>query len=233
MKETIVAIEDEPDLLEVLHYNLTKEGYKVEVAQDGEAGMRLIHRHRPSLILLDLMLPGVHGLEICRRVKSDSQTKDVPIIIVSAKGEETDVVLGLEMGADDYVTKPYSPRELLARVRAVLRRGPNRTDDGEVPRRIRIDDLVIDPARHEVRVGEEALVFTATEFRLLHYLASRPGRVFTREQLIRQAIGEDVVILERNIDVHVRAVRKKLGDKADLIETIRGVGYRFQDSEID
>jgi two-component system phosphate regulon response regulator PhoB len=184
MKEMILAIEDEPDLLEVLHYNLTKEGYKVEVAQDGEEGTRLIHRHRPSLILLDLMLPGIHGLEICRRVKSDPATRDIPIIIVSAKGEETDVVLGLEMGADDYVTKPYSPRELLARVRAVLRRGPNRVDDGDAPRRVRIEDLTIDPVRHEVRIGDEAVSFTATEFRLLYYLASRPGRVFTREQLI-------------------------------------------------
>lgn len=235
MKATIVAIEDEPDLLEVLNYNLSREGYRVQTALDGEQGMKLISRHRPDLVLLDLMLPGMDGLEICRRVKFDPDTSNIPIIIVSAKGEEQDVILGLEMGADDYVSKPFSPRELLARVRAVLRRNSGRlkSAEDEVGRVVVAGDLVVDPVRHEVRVGDEAISLTATEFRLLYRLGSRPGRVFTREQLIRQAVGEDVVILERNIDVHVRAVRKKLGEHADLIETIRGVGYRFRDTSPD
>jgi len=235
MKASIVAIEDEPDLLEVLNYNLSREGYRVQTAANGEDGMRLITRHRPDLVLLDLMLPGVDGLEICRRVKFDPNTSSIPIIIVSAKGEEQDVVLGLEMGADDYVCKPFSPRELLARVRAVLRRNSVRggSEEEDSVKAVVSGDVVIDPVRHEVRIGDEPIALTATEFRLLHRMGSRPGRVFTREQLIRQAVGEDVVILERNIDVHVRAIRKKLGDHADLIETIRGVGYRFRDMSMD
>jgi two-component system phosphate regulon response regulator PhoB len=231
-RETIIAIEDEPDLLEVVRYNLSREGYQVQGSEDGEEGLELIQKSPPDLVLLDLMLPGMDGLEICRRVKYDPSTRDIPIIIVSAKGEESDVVLGLELGADDYVVKPFSPRELVARVRAVLRR--RRSDSGgEGPRAVVFDGLRIDPTRHEVLIDDQPVVFTATEFRLLHHLASHPGRVYTREQLLRHVIGEDVVILERNIDVHIRAVRKKLGTYSDLITTIRGVGYRFSDSGLD
>ncbi|HEX9641629.1 MAG TPA: response regulator transcription factor [Candidatus Krumholzibacteria bacterium] len=229
MKQTIVAIEDEPDLLAVLQYNLTREGFRVESAKDGDEGLELIGKLRPDLILLDLMLPGMDGLEICRRVKYDAATRHIPIIIVSAKGEEGDVILGLELGADDYITKPFSPRELLARVRAVLRRGSERRKGSE-PVRLSYGGLTIDPLRYQVVVESESVDFTATEFRLLYFLASHPGRVFTREQLIRNAVGEDVVILERNIDVHVRAMRRKLGARAGVIETIRGVGYRFADA---
>jgi len=229
MKQTIVAIEDEPDLLEVLEYNLGREGYQVEAATDGDEGLELIFKHRPDLVLLDLMLPGIDGLEICRRVRSESSTRSVPIIMVSAKGEESDIILGLELGADDYVTKPFSPRELVARVRSVLRRSRSAsTEDAESP--ISLQGLSIDPLRHEVMIDREPAEFTATEFRILHFMASHPGRVYTREQLIRSAVGEDVVILERNIDVHIRAMRHKLGAHADLIETIRGVGYRFADA---
>jgi len=228
-RETIVAIEDEPDLLEVVRYNLAREGYEVLSAEDGLEGLDVIEKSHPDLVLLDLMLPGMDGVEICRRVKFDPETRSIPVIIVSAKGEESDVVLGLEMGADDYVAKPFSPRELVARVKAVLRRGDlkgQESPDG----RVVMDGLVIDPARHEVVVDGESVGFTATEFKLLHHLAANAGRVFTREQLLRHAVGDDVVILERNVDVHVRAIRKKLGDQADRISTIRGVGYRFLDS---
>lgn len=228
----IIAIEDEPDLLEVVRYNLTREGFDVEGSENGEEGLALIRKSRPDLVLLDLMLPGIDGLEICRQVKYDPATRSIPIIIVSAKGEESDVVLGLELGADDYVVKPFSPRELLARVRAVLRRARRRNGsgdaDGVTP--LTFDGLCIDPARHEVLVDGDAVSLTATEFRLLHHLACHPGRVYTREQLLRHVVGEDVVILERNIDVHVRAIRKKLGPYDDLIDTIRGVGYRFVDA---
>lgn len=228
-REKIVAIEDEPDLLEVVRYNLAREGYEVVSAEDGLEGLEVIGRSRPDLVLLDLMLPGMDGLEICRRVKYDPETRNIPVIIVSAKGEESDVVLGLEMGADDYVAKPFSPRELVARVKAVLRRGSSK-DRPESDSRVEMDGLVVDPERHEVSVDGEVVAFTATEFRLLHHLASHAGRVFTREQLLRHAVGEDVVILERNVDVHIRAIRKKLGAHADRISTIRGVGYRFLDT---
>jgi len=229
MKPTIVVIEDEPDLLEVLQYNLAREGFQVEGATDGEEGLALITKSRPDLVLLDLMLPVIDGLEICRRVRYDSATRSVPIIMVSAKGEESDVILGLELGADDYVTKPFSPRELIARVRSVLRRGRS-SSGAQVDSPVTINGVSIDPTRHEVTVDRSPVEFTATEFRILYFMASHPGRVYTREQLIRNAVGEDVVILERNIDVHVRAMRRKLGDRADLIETIRGVGYRFADA---
>ena len=223
---SILIVEDEPDIREVLEYNLTREGFRVSCSADGEEGMKRIRRERPALVLLDLMLPGQDGLDVCRNMKSDGETRQIPIIMVTAKGEESDVVLGLGMGADDYVTKPFSPKELIARVKAVLRRGPPK-DSEELPKRIASQGVVIDPACHEVEVDGQPVDFTATEFRLLHYLASRPGRVFTRDQLVRNVIGDDVVVLDRNIDVHVRAVRKKLGAHRDLIKTVRGVGYRW------
>ncbi len=229
-RESIVAIEDEPDLLEVVRYNLAREGYQISGSEDGEEGLDLIRKLRPDLVLLDLMLPGIDGLEVCRRVKYDPATRNIPIIIVSAKGEESDVVTGLEMGADDYMTKPFSPRELVARVKAVLRRGQQK-EEGQ-RKAVVIDTLRIDPERHEVAIDGETLIFTATEFRLLYFLATHPGRVFTREQLIQRVMGDDTVILERNIDVHVRAIRKKLDGYEDLINTVRGVGYRFMDAGV-
>lgn len=226
--QRIVAIEDEADILEVIAYNLKREGFEVSCMRDGEEGLADIRRRQPDLVLLDLMLPGIDGLELCRQLKSDQFSKSIPIVMVTAKGEESDIVLGLGVGADDYITKPFSPKELVARVKAVLRRGPVRDEPGS-EHRITCNDVVIDPARHEVTVDGELVQFTATEFKLLHYLASNPGRVFTREHLINRIIGEDSVVLDRNIDVHVRAVRKKLDSQRDLIETIRGVGYRFRD----
>jgi two-component system alkaline phosphatase synthesis response regulator PhoP len=174
------------------------------------------------------MLPGVDGLSVCQQLKADPLTKDIPIIIVSAKEEESDVVLGLGLGADDYVAKPFSPRELLARVKAVLRRSPAREKfDAD---RINFGDLVIDSTRHEVTVAENLVKLTATEFKILYQLASQPGRAFSREQLLNRVVGDGVVVVDRNIDVHIRSVRKKLGPCQDLIQTIRGIGYRFVDA---
>jgi len=227
-KERILVIEDEPDIGDLIQYNLSREGYWVSVIADGEEGFDRVLQESPDLVLLDLMLPGVDGLELCRRLKEDPVTRPIPIIMVTAKSEESDVVLGLGMGADDYVPKPFSPRELVARVRAVLRRGKLR---GEAPGRDRIvrRGLTIDAVRHQVLVDGRDVPFTATEFRLLHVLASHPGRAFTREQLLSRVIGEAAAVTDRNIDVHIRTIRKKLGSQRDLVETVRGVGYRFRD----
>lgn len=228
-KRRIVMIEDEADILEVVAYRLEREGFEVSTSRDGEEGLARIRRERPDLVILDLMLPGMDGTEICRAVKRDPGTRDIPIIMVTAKTEESDVVLGLGLGADDYVPKPFSPRELVARVQAVLRRAPVREPE-VVKKRLSRGPLVIDTERHEALLDGEPLVLTATELRLLHVLAARPGRVYSRDELLSLAVGDDVVVGERNIDVHVRAIRQKLGAWRDLIETVRGVGYRFQGS---
>jgi DNA-binding response OmpR family regulator len=227
-KKKLVVIEDEPDILEVLSYNLKREGYEVFAASDGVRGLALIKRETPDLVLLDLMLPGMDGVEICSTIKKDPQTQATLIIMVTAKGEESDIVLGLGVGADDYITKPFSPKELIARVKAVLRRGIL-VDKVAVKDRIEIGDLTIDSVKYKVSIAGKEVKLTATEFRLLHYLASNPGRVFSREQLLNRALGDDVVIVDRNIDVHIRGIRKKLDVDPPLIETIRGVGYRMAD----
>ncbi|MEX0941812.1 MAG: response regulator [Pseudomonadales bacterium] len=223
----VVIIEDEPDIVEVISYNLTREGYQVTSAGSGDKGLELVRNQSPSLVVLDLMLPGMDGLTVCQQIKSDPITRDIPIIIVSAKGEESDVVIGLGLGADDYLAKPFSPRELIARVKAVLRRGSVRDDQPK--ERITIKDLVIDASRYDVTVKGELVALTATEFRLLYQLAAQPGRAFSREQLLNRVVGEGVVVVDRNIDVHIRAIRKKLGIYSEKIQTIRGVGYRFID----
>ena len=230
MKKSIVVIEDESDILEVLKYNLEREGYRVRTCRDGESGLRLVREENPDMVLLDLMLPSLDGIEICHRLREDPITRNLPVIMLTAKGEESDVVLGLGVGADDYVTKPFSTGELTARIRAVLRRTElsELTHDQE---RIEIDGVVIDAGRHQVSVDGEKVSFTATELRLLHFLASHPGRVFTRDLLLGRAIGEHAFVGDRNIDVHIRSIRKKLGEHRELIETIRGVGYRFRDLE--
>ena len=223
----IVVIEDEPDIQEIITYNLKREGYQVTAVSRGDEGLTVVRNQAPSLVILDLMLPGMDGLSVCQQLRADPLTKDTPIVIVSAKEEESDVVIGLGLGADDYVPKPFSPRELLARVKAVLRRAATREDPAM--ERIVVKDLVIDVLRHEVRVGGELIKLTATEFKILYQLASQPGRAFTREQLLNRVLGEGVVVVDRNIDVHIRSVRKKLGSCSDMIQTIRGVGYRFLD----
>ncbi|MCC6671683.1 MAG: response regulator [Planctomycetes bacterium] len=229
-REKLLVIEDEADILEVIEYNLAREGYRVIACREGDEGLRRARRDNPDLVLLDLMLPGTDGVEVCRQLKQDPVTRAVPVIILTAKSEESDVVLGLGVGADDYMTKPFSPRELIARVQAVLRRGPLKVERGAGDRVVR-DGLVVDMARHEVLAGGKPIVFTPTEIRLLHFLASHPGRVFDRAHLLSRVIGEDAIVTDRNIDVHVRSIRQKLGEKRELIETVRGVGYRFRDAQ--
>ena len=228
MRETILVVEDEDDILDVIQYNLKREGFDVLAARTGTDGLRRVRDDDPDLVLLDLMLPGINGLDVCRRIKEDPLTKATPIVIVSARGEESDVVLGLGLGADDYIAKPFSPRELTARVRAVLRRGPLKVDRGGGGDRVVRDGVVIDAARHALEVDGQDVAITATEMRLLHYLAAHPGRVFTRDQLLSRVVGDRAVVIDRNIDVHVGAVRRKLGRYRSLIETVRGVGYRFR-----
>ncbi len=227
-KTKIVVVEDEADILEVIDYNLSKEGFNVSSALDGEKGLVLVQKEIPDLVLLDLMLPGIDGIEICRQLKADSATRSIAIIMVTAKGEESDIVLGLGIGADDYVLKPFRPRELIARVKSVLRRGGLREEDKEV---ISFDELIIDCNRHEVRLENKKVNLTAMEFKLFYFLASHPGRVFTREHILNNVSSEDTYIIDRNIDVHIRSIRKKLDKKRDLIETIHRVGYRFRDEE--
>lgn len=227
----IVVIEDEPDILEVLCYNLEREGFKVFESLNGAEGLALIEQKVPDLVLLDLMLPGMDGLEICRRLKANQRTQTIPIIMVTAKGEESDVVLGLGIGADDYIPKPFSPRELIARVKAAIRRG-ERTEHSSIKDVIEITHpslgcLVVDNSKHAVLLDNVNIKMTASEFRLLFCLASQAGRVFSREQLLNHTSGDNVVVIDRNVDVHIRSIRKKLGDDKPFIETIRGIGYRF------
>lgn len=225
--EKIVVIEDEPDILEVVEYNLARERFKVKGVRDGEHGLAAVRAEQPDLVVLDIMLPGMDGLEVCRKLKSDPLTSGIPVVIITAKSEESDEVLGLGVGADDYVAKPFSPKVLVARVKAVLRRGRAREEDAE---RVAHGGLLVDALRHEALVDGKPISLTATEFRLLHFLASHPGRVFSRDHLLSRAIGEDAVVIQRNIDVHVGSVRKKLGPYRDFIETVRGVGYRFKEA---
>ncbi len=226
-KKNIFIVEDEEDILELLHYHLTREGYAVTTATNGEEAVNTISRVLPDLILLDLMLPGLDGLEVCRMLKNDSKTLSIPIVMVTAKGEESDIIIGLELGADDYMAKPFSMKVLLARVRAVLRRKKELPVDATSI--LRVHDLVIDPGRHEVLVKGKVIDLTATEFTLLQFLASRPGRVMTRDQIIDAVRGEDYAVTDRAVDVQVVGLRKKLGEQSDCIQTVRGVGYRFKE----
>jgi two-component system phosphate regulon response regulator PhoB len=227
-KKTILVIDDEKDLIELVRYNLEREGFEVRGALDGETGLAKAMQELPDVVLVDLMLPGIDGLEVCRLLKAESRTAGIPLIMLTAKAAESDRVVGLELGADDYVTKPFSPRELTARVRALLRRTSPRREPHATIRR---GDLAIDLGRREVTCGDTAVLLTATEFRLLHFLASHPGRVFSRNELIDNALGQDVEVLDRTVDVHIMALRKKLGKRSDWIETVRGFGYRFRENE--
>jgi DNA-binding response OmpR family regulator len=229
--QKIVIIEDEPDIRDVLRYNLEREDFVVVCAADGETGIETVRAEQPDLVLLDLLLPGIDGIEVCRMLKTGERTRDIPVIMVTAKGQEADIVLGLGVGADDYATKPFSPRELVARIRAVLRRAGQRQPEADDT--IVRGALVIDNVRHEVRVDGEPVGLTATEFRLLLCMAAHPGRVFTRDYLVNRVIGKGVTVVDRTIDVHVQSIRKKLGQRRDLIETIRSVGYRFREAKTD
>ena len=227
-KPTLLVIEDDPDIVELLRYNLEREGYRVLVATDGERGLAEAVRHPPELILLDLMLPGLDGLEVCRRLRAQDETRGTPVLMLTAKSEETDIVIGLELGADDYLTKPFSPRELLARVRALLRRAKRGPDDGSKTR-IELHGLVLDVERHEVLKEGELVPLTRAEFRLLWKLVQRPGRVYPRDELVEEITAGEALIIDRNVDVHVSSIRKKLGEAGKLIATVRGVGYKCAD----
>ncbi len=227
-KDTILIIEDDPDIVELVQYNLEREGFRVVTANDGESGLREATTRKPNLVLLDLMLPGIDGLEVCRLLKQREDSVPCSVIMLTAKGEESDVVLGLEMGADDYVAKPFSPKELVARVRAVLRRAKRKGQGGQA-RRLEVSEVLLDSERHEVYVGGELIYFTRAEFRLLWTLMEQPGRVFTRNELVERITAGESYILDRNVDVHVSSIRKKLGDQGRLVSTVRGIGYKCLD----
>jgi two-component system phosphate regulon response regulator PhoB len=221
----VLVIEDERGLTEVLSYNLQREGYETVVAHDGQEGLRKAQTLLPDLILLDLMLPVMSGLEVCRELKAGERTRDIPIVMLTAKAEETDQVVGFSLGADDYVTKPFSVKVLMQRIKALQRRREGTNDPSAVVEHLGVR---IDRLRHRAFVDDRELALTPTEFRLLECLLRQPGRAFSRHQLMDAAIGEGQIVLERTIDVHIKTLRKKIGD-ADLIETVRGVGYRFRE----
>ena len=226
-RQSVLVVEDEGDIMEVIRFNLEKEGYEVHQALSGEKALQVIENNLPSLVLLDLMLPGIKGLDLCRIFKQNDRTKAIPVIMLTAKSEDADIVAGLEMGAEDYITKPFSPRVLVARVRTILRRRESGVkDDSSV---IKVEGMQIHPGRHEVTMGDNVVDLTPSEFRILHYLARRPGWVYSRDQIIDAIRGHGYVVTDRAIDVQVVGLRKKLGDYGKLIETVRGIGYRFRD----
>jgi two-component system phosphate regulon response regulator PhoB len=229
-RETVLVVDDEEDILELVRYNFEKEGYSVVGVTTGEDALAATRMKLPDAVVLDLMLPGVDGLEVCRRLKGDLTTRQIPIIMLTAKGSEADIVTGLELGAADYVTKPFSPRVLTARLKAVLRRDAEAAEDDAA---VRVKDLVIHPGRHQVLAREAPVELTATEFRILLFLARRPGWVFTRQQIVDAAQGDDVYVsdryvTDRSVDVHIVSLRRKLGPCGASIETVRGVGYRLR-----
>ena len=227
-KERILVIEDEEDILALVHYNLVKAGYRVEIATCGEEGLRKAEATRPDLIVLDLMLPKIDGLEICRRIRNNAKLMATAIVMMTAKGEEADIISGLELGADDYVPKPFSPQVLVAHIKAVLRRRiAGQQNLKEEP--IVVHDLVIDPGRNRVTAGGEDIGLTVSEFKLLSQLAAKPGWVFTRTQIVDALHGAGYAVTDRAVDVQVVGLRKKLGACGNYIETVRGVGYRFKE----
>jgi two-component system phosphate regulon response regulator PhoB len=225
-KPTILVVDDEEDIVELVELNIAREGYKVLTCGTGEKALEIAHSKLPDMVILDLMLPGIDGLEVCRRLKSHPKTEQIPIVILSAKGEEADIVTGLELGADDYITKPFSGKVLVARVRRVLRRVTAPAGDKAA---IRIHDITIDPARREVLVKNKPVELTFTEFNILYALAKRPGLVHTRYQIVDLLHGSDYVVTDRTVDVQIVSLRRKLGSYGEYIETVRGVGYRFKD----
>ncbi|MBU4288177.1 MAG: response regulator transcription factor [Proteobacteria bacterium] len=228
-KEKILVVDDEEDILELLKYNLNREGYKVVSASSGEKCLQKAASEKPDLIVLDLMLPGIDGLEVTKILKSDSKTLHIPIIMLTAKGEEADIVAGLELGADDYITKPFSPRILIARVRAVIRRKDKSKKDNDLET-IQIHNILINPRKREILAKNKPVDLTFTEFQILYYLAKRPGWVFTRFQIVDAVRGDDYPVTDRSVDVQIVGLRKKLGLCGKYIETVRGVGYRFREN---
>ncbi len=229
-KSKILVVEDESPIQELLQFNLERKQYRVKVVDSGEEAITQAMEFNPDLILLDIMLPGTDGLEVCKHLKNNAATANIPIIMLTALCEEADIVTGLELGADDYVTKPFSPRVLMARVKAALRRSAARKPVlGNEP--ILIHHISIDAVRHKVTVDDEALALTSTEFKILHLLASQPGRVFTRYQIVDAVHGEGYPVTDRSVDVQIAGLRKKLGDAGAYVETVRGFGYRFKEEE--
>jgi two-component system phosphate regulon response regulator PhoB len=225
-KPAILVVDDEEDIRELVELNLRREGYSVLTCETGEQALEQAARDMPDLIVLDLMLPGIDGLEVCKRLKAQTKTRRIAVVMLTAKGEEADIVAGLELGADDYVTKPFSGKVLVARVRRLLRRNQDEADERSV---VSIHELTIDPSRHEVLVAGQAVTMTLTEFNILHLLARRPGRVFTRYQIVDSIHGSDYLVTDRAVDVQIVSLRKKLGPCAKYLDTVRGVGYRFLD----
>lgn len=230
MAERILVVDDEPDIVELLEYNLRDAGYTVVSARDGASALAEVKRHKPDLVVLDVMLPDISGTEICKRLRRDPLTAHVPILMVTAKGQEIDRVVGFELGADDYVVKPFSPREIVLRVGAVLRRASTPPPAIGASERMVFDFLVIDVPRHQVLVRNLDAQLTALEFKLLLDLVSRKGRVQSRDALLERVWGYAPGIETRTVDTHVKRLREKLGDAADFVETVRGVGYRFRET---
>jgi two-component system phosphate regulon response regulator PhoB len=232
-RKKVLIVDDEKDIVDLVAYNLGRNGYETITASNGNEALESAFKNAPDLIILDLMVPGIDGTEVARRLKADARTNKIPIVMLTAKSEETDVVVGLTLGADDYVTKPFSMKVLLARVGSVLRRAelaPSATGEGGL---LRAGPLSIDTLKHEVLINEEPVKLTLTEFKLLSALLSARGRVLTRDQLMDRAMGTDVFVTDRAIDVHITAIRKKLGDASWLVNTVRGVGYRLRESPED
>ena len=231
-KKTVLIVEDDEDIQQLVGYNLIKAGFLVEYGDSGEQALEKINNHPPDLILLDLMLPGMGGEELCRIIRADSRLSDLPIIMLTAKGEESDIISGLDLGADDYMAKPFSPKILVSRVKAVLRRKAkdSATQAHASSDIIKIYDLVIDPGRYEVKIAGEPVNLTPTEFGILQLLTKKAGWVFTRQQIIDAVRGYDYLVTPRTIDVQMFSLRKKLGDIGKKIETVRGIGYRFNDA---
>lgn len=222
---SVLIIEDDRSLAEVVGYNFRQAGYEVLTAHDGQDGITQAQLKHPDVVILDLMLPVVDGLDVCRRLRADPATRNTRIIMLTAKAEESDQLVGFSLGADDYVTKPFSVKVLLQRVKALRRRDADLTSE----QLVYSQGVMIDPAKHRVAIDEQPIHLTRSEFRLLETLVREPGRVFSRADLIDAALGDDTLVMERTIDVHIRAVRRKMGERSELIETVRGVGYRFRD----
>lgn len=229
-KVKILVVEDEAPIQELLQFNLERVKYKVKVADSGEDALKQASKFNPDLILLDIMLPGTDGLEVCKTLKASSKTENIPIIMLTALCEEADIVTGLELGADDYITKPFSPRVLLARVKAALRR-PNAAATENPEELITIHNIIIDLTRHRVTVDGNKIILTHTEFKVLKLMTTQPGRVFTRYQIVDAVHGEDYPVTDRSVDVQIVGLRKKLGEAGNYIETVRGIGYRFKEDE--
>lgn len=226
-KERILIVDDEEDILELVQYNVEREGYQTLCAVTGEQALQIVQTDKVDLVILDLMLPGINGLEVAKSIKRNPEKADIPIIMLTAKGEETDIITGLELGADDYITKPFSPKILLARIRAVIRKNRSRLVDTDAV--LHHHEISIHPGRRLIKINGKSVDLTYTEFQILYYLAGRPGWVFTRTQIVDAVRGDNYSVTDRSVDVQMVGLRKKLGPYGKYLETVRGVGYRFRE----